>query len=104
MKLKKFLVWLPRVLATAFALFLALFALDTPLSLGFFIHLAPSAIILLATFFAWKFPKIGGIIFLALGIFATFFFNGFESWQQFLFVVFPFLLVGGLFLIPQKDE
>lgn len=74
--LKRALVWLPRLLGIAVAVFLGMFALDAfsdgkPLAsaLGdFAIHLLPAATILAVVAIAWRYPWVGAIVFVGLSV------------------------------------
>jgi len=98
--------WLPRILAIAFALFLSLFALDSfgedlPLLeqvTGFLIHLAPVYMLVIATVIAWRWPLVGGVLFLAVGVMFTFWFNTYRSAIAFLMVSLPVFIIGVLLL------
>jgi len=101
------LMWIPRVLAMIFIVFLSLFALDTfsgdaPLVkklAGFFVHLIPSFILVLTWLISWKKPLMGGSIFILLSIAFAFFFRTYRSVPTFLLITFPVALVGILFII-----
>jgi uncharacterized membrane protein YobD (UPF0266 family) len=108
MKTKTLLtVWLPRVLAIACIIFFGLFSLDvfsvdTSVSeniVGFLIQNIPTALLIIALVFAWKKPVIGGIIFVALGVFFTVFYNTYQRWDTFVLISLPLLLTGGLFIL-----
>ena len=115
MKIHKF-IWIPRVLAIVFIVFLTLFGLDVfsgdaPLLEklgGFFIHSIPSMILLLILFISWKKPLIGGSLFILFSVAFALYFRTFRSLSTFLLLTFPFLLVGiffvGLDLIAKKSE
>jgi len=90
--------WSPRVLGFLFAAFLALFAMDSKSVPGLLIHLIPSMIIVLVLV-GWRWPPIGGILFLGLAIVATVFFNTYRQALTLLFISGPFVLVGALFLL-----
>jgi hypothetical protein len=90
--MQKFIYFLPRALAVLITIFFAIFILE-----GFspefswqdsLAHFGVALIMLLATIFAWKKPKIGGWFFILAGIY---FIKG-------LFVAIPLLLSGILFL------
>jgi len=62
-------------LAILYATFLGLFALDAFGSgsrleqvVGFLIHLAPVYAVVLALIFAWRWPRLGGVLFVALAV------------------------------------
>lgn len=98
--------WTPRIAVIAFAVFLSLFALDV-FSEGYdfletlvalFMHLLPTFAILIALVVAWVRPQIGGVLFLALGVFSVFFFDTYEHPISFLMISVPVFVVGALFL------
>jgi hypothetical protein len=74
--------WLPRISGLLFSVFLGLFALDVfdiqaplqQLLIGFAIHLIPALVILFATLIAWRWERLGGLLFLVIAITAYFFF------------------------------
>ena len=72
---RAFVIWAPRLVGLAAAVFMALFALDAfngkPLSEAlpdFAIHLVPAAIVGLAVVIAWRYPLAGAIGFGGLAI------------------------------------
>jgi hypothetical protein len=77
------LIWTPRVLCILFAAFISIFALDvfsegrgfwtTIAALG--MHLIPTAIVVLVTIAAWRFPLVGTFAFLATGLLYIFTFG-----------------------------
>ncbi len=99
--------WLPRILAIALALFLSLFALDSfgedlPLLeqvTGFLIHLAPVYMLVFATVIAWRWPMVGGVLFLAVGVMSMFWFNTYRNIITFLMVSLPVFIIGVLLLV-----
>lgn len=101
------LIWIPRVLAMIFIVFLSLFALDAfsgdaPFIKklgGFFVQLIPSFILVLTWLISWKRPLMGGSIFILLSIAFAFFFRTYRSVPTFLLTTFPVALVGILFII-----
>ena len=105
--MNKTLYWAPRVLAIIYIIFLSLFAFDVfgegysflETIVALFMHLIPSLILVAITFLAWKKEKMGGIIFILLGIIFTIFFNTYREIISFLLISLPILIVGILFLI-----
>lgn len=105
--LRKILTWTPRILMILFIGFLSLFSLDVfsedwsiqEKIVGFFMHNLPALILLLLLIVSWKREKIGGIIFLIMGICFFFAFDAYESIPAFFFVSFPLLLIGGMMLV-----
>lgn len=97
--MKKALYWAPRVLAILFNCFLGLFALDVfeepQWYLALFMHLIPNFILAILTIVAWKQEKIGGILFILLGIVMSFFFHS-------LYIAIPVFITGILFLLYLK--
>lgn len=99
--MSKLIYWLPRIFAVLFTVFISLFALDVLQEpqwfLALFIHLIPSFLFLLLTAIAWKFEKIGGVLFLLTGIGFGFFFHS-------IFIASPLLVIGTLFIISSFDK
>jgi hypothetical protein len=95
--LKKFLCWLPRILAILFVVFISLFAFDVfeePLwPIALLIHLIPSFTLAGITFIAWKHEQLGGILFLLAGLAMFLFFHS-------LALASPVFVIGLLFLSP----
>jgi len=100
------LIWIPRVLAIIFIVFLSLFALDAfsgdasfikKLG-GFLMHLIPTFILVLTLLISRKKPLLGGSIFILLSIAFSFFFKTYRSVPTFLAITFPVALVGILFI------
>ena len=104
------LLWIPRVLAIVFILFISLFALDSfpgkaPFVkelLGFLIHLIPSYVLIIILMISWKKPVIGGVIFILLSIVFTVFFHTYKLLPHFLIISFPLIMIGALFIIFSK--
>jgi len=103
----KFKSYLPRVLAIVLILFVSVFALDVfsepdwPVAL--FMHLIPSFVLVAITLIAWKRGKIGGILFLAIGV-AGFLFFHVNDWVIFFLIIFPVLVTGILFFVSEKKN
>jgi hypothetical protein len=109
--------WIPRVLCILVILFISMFALDSfdpRLTLwqqigGFLIHLIPTYILVALLVVAWKWELTGGILFVLLAAgFSPVVYNINHYRNEFsvrtsleivLMITFPFLLVGGLFLL-----
>lgn len=102
----KILHWTPRVLTIMFILFLGLFALDVfsgdyitlEMLLGLTVHLLPNLALALALIIAWKWQRVGGIIFLFLGFGFMIFFNTYRQLMTFLIISGPLFLIGALFV------
>lgn len=105
---KKALYWVPRVLAVVLAAFISLFAFDVfgedyTLSekiVAFAIHLLPTFLLIAILIIAWKWERIGGLIYLALGIFYLLMMIG-EDIPLIAYLAIPgwVLLTSALFLI-----
>lgn len=105
----KYLYWAPRVLAILFIMFISIFALDVfgegygflELLVALFMHLIPVFILAAVLLIAWRWEKIGGIIFILLGLLFTFFFHTYRDLIGFLIISGPVFLIGVLFLISK---
>jgi hypothetical protein len=101
----KNLIRLPRILAIAMALFLAVFALDAweehktmiARAEALFIHLLPSLLIVLALLISWKKPRWGAIIFTFLG--GLYLFNEWGHWGAIGLIAAPLFIIGLLFWV-----
>ncbi len=101
------LIWIPRVLSIIFILFLSLFALDAfsaeapfiQKMAGFFMHLIPSFILVIALVISWKRPVAGGCIWIFLSLLFTWHFNTYRIFSSFLLISFPLAVVGTLFIV-----
>lgn len=102
---------LPRILAILYIGFLAIFAFDVfvpgkptlEIIGAFLIHLMPNYLLLAALLIAWKKEKVGGFLFILLGIFFTVFFRTYTAIPNFLIVSFPVFVIGVLFLVHSRD-
>lgn len=104
--MKKITHYLPRVLAVLIVLFFGVFILEG-FGPGFgwqdlISHLLPTLIVLAITIMAWKRPKIGGWLFIGMGVFAglffhPFIFNGLAFGGVFALTGILFLADGGIF-------
>ena len=108
-KFKKFLYWLPRVLAMGMIIFISLFALDvfsagysiTEAILAFFIHLIPTYVLAIALIMAWRWQPIGGILFIVLGFLYTIMVFGKANPGAYLIISGPIFLIGLLFIVNE---
>ena len=104
---KMLLFWIPRILATLFAMLLSLFAMDAfNEKLGllqqikeFLIHLIPAFFILLILCLAWRWELIGAVSYFVLAICYLF-----STWGRFplsvyFVIVAPLLIVSFLFFV-----
>lgn len=106
-KIKKVLFWAPRVLGVLFAIFISLFALDVfmegygfwEMIIALLMHLIPTAIFLLVLVVAWRWERIGGFLFIALGVLYIALFWSPDRLPGYLIISGPLFLVGFLFLL-----
>ena len=99
------LVWTPRVLGIAVALFLAAFALDVfgegrgalQTAVALLLHLIPAFLVLAAVAVAWRYPWVGAIVF--LGLAATYAASTLRRPDWILVIAGPLALVGALFAL-----
>lgn len=107
MKIEKIIYWLPRIIMAVLICFFVLFSLDVfsmegtflEKIVGFLMHNIPTFILILLLAFAWKKERIGGILFIILGIVFTFYFNTYQRIDTFLLISFPPILAGALFIL-----
>ena len=115
----KLLHWLPRILGIIAILFISMFALDAfkpGLTLGqqlldFLIHLVPSFVLIGILIIAWKWEKIGGTIFILMGLVLSplVFFHNYRMnesvWMSLgiiSLITIPFIIVGALFVLSNN--
>jgi hypothetical protein len=104
---RRALFWTPRILTVAFALFLALFALDVfdeGYSIGetvaaLFMHLIPNFLLVAILIVAWRREWVGAILFSGLGVFYLVMTWGRMHWGAYLGISGPLFLMGLLFLL-----
>jgi hypothetical protein len=89
---------LPKILSVLLLLFVSVFALDVfnspqwPLAL--LMHLLPSFVLLVLTIIAWKRPRVGGILFILVGLVTQIL-----LFKNSLIIALPMAIIGVLFLI-----
>jgi hypothetical protein len=104
---KRALFWAPRVVCILSAVFLSLFALDVfgagysfwETILALLIHLVPTYIVVIALVVAWRWERVGSILFLGLGVFYIVDAWGRFTWDTYLVISGPLFLAGILFLL-----
>jgi hypothetical protein len=111
--------WLPRIICILAILFISMFALDAfePgltiwRQLGDFVmHLIPSFILIAFLIIAWKWERVGGVLFMIIGLgFSPFIFmmnfrHNHSIWISLgiiSLITLPFVIVGILFLISNS--
>jgi hypothetical protein len=103
--IKPIMFWTPRILTVLFAIFISLFAFDVfgegysfwETVLALFMHLIPTAIILLVLVVAWRWEQVGGILFIALGL--LYLVDSNQHWSSYVIISGPLFVVGILFLL-----
>ena len=98
------LIWVPRILIIAYILFISLFALDTPLGIGFLIHLIPTLILIAILIFTWKNSKLAGILFIIAGIGTIIFWNTYRDLLVFGIISLIPVIIGILFLTFKRKK
>jgi hypothetical protein len=104
---RRLLFWAPRVLSILFAAFLSLFALDVfdegfgfwGTILALLMHLVPSFLVVAVLAVAWYREWVGGIVFIALGVWYVVSVWGRFPLTTYLVIAGPLVLVGALFLL-----
>jgi len=107
--MKHSLFWIPRVLMVIYILFISLFALDAfdprySLSeklISFMIQIAPSVLLALVLFFAWKRPLVGAVGFFGMSVFFTILVHGPSAGIGFYILVIPAFIGSILFLLER---
>ncbi|MBN2430454.1 MAG: hypothetical protein JXQ27_03220 [Acidobacteria bacterium] len=98
-----FLYWTPRILGILLAVFISIFALDVfgeDFSLlALLMHLIPTAVIVVVLIIAWRWELAGGLLFLLLGVFYIWWTYGRFPLLNYVLMVGPCWLTGGLFLL-----
>jgi hypothetical protein len=93
------LFFIPRVAAILLAVFYALFAFDTPLGIGFLVHLIPSLIIVACVAAFWKLDLPACIAFLILCLAVTFYYQTWTSLSHFLLITVAYALISLTYLL-----
>lgn len=84
--MKNLLYWTPRILAILFITFLSLFALDVfgegysfwETIIALFMHLIPQFLLIALLVIAWRWERVGGLLYVSLGLVFLFWFGGWE--------------------------
>ncbi|MBN2860422.1 MAG: hypothetical protein JXK93_09190 [Sphaerochaetaceae bacterium] len=105
--MKRLLFWLTRGLMVVYILFISLFALDSFDSaystsqqlISFMIHIAPSVLLAVTLFFAWKRPLVGAAGFLVMSVFFTILVHGPSGGIGFYILVIPALIGSFMFCV-----
>lgn len=103
------LLWAPRILGVAIALFVGVFALDAfqsgqtfrQAAGAFALHLIPAVLLLALALLSWRWPLVGALTFTGLAIVYAYWARYHLSWI--LAIAWPLLIVGMLFLLSWMD-
>jgi len=103
-------IWIPRILAIIFIIFISLFALDSfgtdaPLTqeiIGFLIHLIPTFVLVIILYIFWKKPLYCGLSYIVLAVFFTIYFNTYRNIYSLILVSLLPAFIGFLFIIFRK--
>jgi hypothetical protein len=108
------LLWIPKVLAIAFILFLLLFGADVfsgdapfiEKLTGFLIHSIPALILMIILFAFWNKPRVAGSLLLVFAVAFIAYFKLYRSLSTFLMLGLPILLIAALFFVfhPAKKS
>jgi hypothetical protein len=102
---KRILFWTPRALCLLFAAFVSLFALDVfgeghgflHTMFDLLMHLIPTGVILVALAISWRWERVGGLLFFALGAWYVVGTWGRFHWSAYAVIAGPLFLLGALF-------
>ena len=105
MKTRHVISWIARTLGIVFVIFISLFALDVfgagygfwESILAFLIHLVPTFLVLIALLVAWRWPKVGALLYAGLALFYIVVMRRDLDWQILLLIPGPLLITGVLF-------
>ena len=105
--MKNFLTWSPRIVLIVYCLFISVFALDAFSEAGTFfhrlgdfaMHLVPTLVAGLMLVLAWRFPLIGGLFIMILGMIFTIYFHTDRTFSYFMMISAPLFVAGLLFIL-----
>ena len=97
--MKKIFRLTPSIIGFAYAVFLGMFAFDTPFGIGLFIHLIPAFLVITACLIGFKSALGGGISTAVLAVAFTLFFHAYKWLLIFEVIVAPLILVSLLYFI-----
>ncbi|MFC1922054.1 hypothetical protein ACFLY4_02095 [Chloroflexota bacterium] len=103
----KVLYWSPRILGILVALLVSIFALDIfgegynfwETIVALVMHLIPTVVILIILAVAWRRERIGGFLFIILGVLYIALFWDPSRWPAYLLISGPLFLIGVLFIL-----
>ena len=106
------MTWFPRILGLLYVILIASFALDSfsgdegllTQTGQFVIHLIPAFVAAGILAVSWRYPLIGGICFMVLGMIFTVYFGTYNKLSNFLIVSMPLFLIGVLFMLTHRKR
>ena len=108
------LFWTPRIICILFACFVSIFALDVfaegysfwETVFAFVMHQIPTLLVVVILLIAWRWEWVGGLLFVALGVFYIVMSWGRFPITNYIIMAGPLFLVGVLFFLNwrYKDE
>jgi len=98
--------WIARILSILLILFIGMFSIDVffegygfpEVLVAFFMHNVPTFLLIAVLIVAWKWPKIGGILFLVLALASLIFFKTYQDIIVVLIITLPPAVIGALFI------
>lgn len=106
--MNKTLYWVPRVFGILLVIFVSLFALDVfgpEFSwLALLMHMIPTLIVLIILIISWRWSRIGGILWILIGIYYVIMTGGREHFVTYLVMTLPAIVTGTLFFIGRKGD
>lgn len=106
-KMQKVILWSPRIICMIFAAFISIFSFDVfemnagfwQKVLGFLMHNIPTFFLILVLIFSWRWPMVGGIVYILLGLAYIVLAWGKFHWSAYVMISGPLFLLGGLFFL-----
>lgn len=104
--MNKTIYFAARGFAILFIIMTALFVLDLGKFswLGLLMHLLPTLILLIVLIISWIWEKIGGVLWILVGLSYIFIAWGDVDWLAYLIMAGPAIIIGLLFLWPHYQE
>ncbi|HPD81563.1 MAG TPA: hypothetical protein PK357_00500 [Candidatus Pacearchaeota archaeon] len=96
------LKFVTRILAVIYILFITIFAFDSKNLTEFLIHLIPTLIFLICLIISIFKPKIGGILFVLVGIGTIIFFSTYAKITSFILISMVPIIIGLVFYLSKK--
>lgn len=105
--MSKTLYWVPRIFGILLIIFVSLFALDVFGAdfswVALLIHLIPTLILVAILLISWKWPKVGGVLWILIGLYYVFMTKAQEHYVTYLVITLPAVINGVLFLMQKQS-